>query len=259
MQLPASSLLKLTRFPLALCEFVFQQVRERALALDVPAVVALAEYGIARAKVAMEVDHDQRMQHPTQYPPETREVDQLVDAAVSGFNGFCESQIALFRGEERAAAAARLRNALLPRGVKDVTQLSYVEQHAQINALLARAQEPDLRADLTIVPELGVMLARIGELNTRYGDLLGQSMGMLTRQDVRAHHDEVQEILCTLACLIIGHFGTLPERHDVRDRLLDPILRQHEALRERRRRRRASRKAGDDAPDDLVAEPDDEV
>jgi hypothetical protein len=178
---------------------------------------------------------------------------------VSGFNRFCVSQIALFRGEERAAAAARLRNALLPRGVKDVTQLSYVEQHAQINALLARAREPDMRADLAIVPELDVMLARMHELNTRYGELLGQNMGTLTRQDVRARHDECQEILCTLACLIIGHFGTLPERHDVRDQLLDLILRQNEALRERRRRRRASRKAGDDAPDDIVAEPDDEA
>lgn len=255
MVLPASSLLKLVRFPLSRYTFVFRQILDHAQTLDVPAIAALAEHGMARAKEAMELDHRQRAQRPSRFPPETRELDQLVDATVNGLDSYCETQMAMFRGEERAAAAARVRKALLPRGVGDITQRPYAEQHGQVEALLERAQEPHVLADLAVLPELDNVLARMRALNKRYGDLLVQSMGMLTRQDVRGLHDECQEILCTLACLIIGHFGTLPERHADRDRLLDLILRQNQALRERRRRRRANR-AGEGAADDIIVEPD---
>jgi hypothetical protein len=258
--LPASSLLKITRFPLSRCRFVFDQVRTHAQGLDIPAIVALAEHGMARATEAMELDHRQRVQPAAQFPPETREVDQLVDATVDALDNYCQIQIAMFRGEERAPAAARIQQALLPEGVGAITQLPYAEQHGQVTALLERAQEPDVLADLAVVPELHHVLARMGELNERYGVLIVQSRGeLLTRQDVRARHAECQEILCTLACLIIGHFAMLPERHADRDLLLDLILRQDKALRERRRRRRANSSAGDDAPDDIVAEPDDEI
>ena len=166
--------------------------------------------------------------------------------------------MALYRGQERAAAAARLRRVLLPGGVGAITQLPYADQHKQIDALLARAQATELVSDLAVLPELPVALARVRELNAEYGERLRDTEEALTRQDVRARHDECQELLCALACLILGHFGALPERHADRDRLLEPILRENEALRERRRRRRAGNDTGDDAPDDIIAEPDEE-
>jgi hypothetical protein len=258
MEFPASSLLRLMRFPLSRYMFMFRQVRDQARALDVPAVVALAELGFARAKAAMELDHLQRTQRPSRFPPEARELDQLVDAAVTGLDSYCEAQSALFRGEERAAAAARIRQKLLPRGVGYITQRPYAEQHGEVDALLRRAEEPEALADLAVLPGMDDVLTRIRDVNTRYGALLHQSQGALTRQDVRARHDECQELLCTLACLIIGHLGPQPERHADRDHLLGLILRQDKALRERRRRRRASSNASD-TPDEIVAEPDDEI
>jgi hypothetical protein len=259
MVLLASSLLKLTRFPLSRCRFVLGDIADRARALDIPVIVTLAEHALARVLEAMDLDNRQRALRTSKFPPEARELDELVDAAVNGLDSYCESQIALFRGEERAAAAARLRHALLPHGVGEVTQLPYADQHIHIEALLARAREPEVIADLATLPEMDMMLARVSEVNTRYGERLHDTQEALTRQDVRARHDECQELLCTLACLIIGHFGALPERQADRDHLLDPILRQNEALRQRRRRRRANGNAGDDAPGDITPEPDDEV
>lgn len=259
MVLRASALLKLTRFPLSRCRFVLGDIGDRARALDIPVIVALAEHALARVHEAMELDARQRSLRTSMFPPEARELDELVDAAVNGLDSYWESQIALFRGEERAAAAARLRRFLLPDGIGAITQLPYGDQHAHVEALLVRAREPAALADFAILPEMDMMLARLREVNKRYGERLHDTREALTRQDVRARHDECQELLCTLACLIIGHFGALPERHDDRDHLLDPILRQNEALRQRRRRRRANGNAGDDTPDDIVPEPDDEV
>jgi hypothetical protein len=239
--------------------FVLRQIADRARTLDIPVIVALAEHALARVEEAMELDARQRALRPSKFPPEARELDELVDAAVNGLDSYWESQIALFRGEERAAAAARLRRVLLPDGIGAITQLPYADQHIHIEALLVRAQEPAALADLAILPEMDVMLARLREVNTRYGERLHDTQESLTRQDVRARHDECQELLCALACLIIGHFGALPERHADRDHLLDPILRQNEALRARRRRRRANGNAGDETPGDIVPEPDDEV
>jgi hypothetical protein len=255
--LPASSLLELSRFPLSRCLFVLEQVRDRAQALDIPVIVTLAERAIARVREALDFDQRQRALRTSKFPPEARELDQLVDAAIDGLDTYCESQMALYRGQERAAAAARLRRALLPGGVGAITQLPYADQHKQIDALLARAQAADVITDLAALPEMAAALAHVRGLNQQYGERLRDTEEALTRQDVRARHDQCQELLCTLTCLIIGHFGALPERHADRDRLLEPILREDEALRERRRRRRAAGEAGDDAPDDIVAEPDD--
>ena len=259
MSVPASSLLKLYRFPLSRCLFVLEQVRDRARALDIPAIVRLAEHAIARVTEALDLDHRQRALRTSKFPPEARELDQRLDAAIDGLDTYCQSQMSLYRGEERAAAAARLRRVLLPGGVGAITQLPYADQHAQIEALLAHAQTPEMVADLALLPEMASALARVRELNAQYGERLRQTEEALTRQDVRARHEECQELLFTVACLIVGHFGEFPERHADREHLLEPILRENEALRERRRRRRAGRKAGDDAPDDIIAEPDDEA
>lgn len=258
MALPASSLLRLGRFPLARCLFVLEQVRARALARAVPAVAAAAEHAVARVKDALDLDQRQRALRTTRFPPEARELDQLVDAAVIGLDTYCESQIDLFRGQERAAAAARLRRILLPDGIIGITRLPYVDEHMQIEALLARAAAADVLADVALLPDMAAILARVREVNAAYGQMLRDAHETLTRADVRARHDECQELLCQVTGLILGQFIETPARHADRDYMLEPILRGDEALRERRRRRRAHGDAGDESPGDRLPEPDDD-
>jgi hypothetical protein len=257
MLFPASSLTRLSRFPLSRCLFVLEQIRDRALARNAPMIAAAAERAILRVKDALDLDQRQRSLRTTRFPPEAREIDVLVDAAITGLDAYCESQMALFRGEERATAAARLKRALLPEGVSSITHLPFADQHEQIETLLARAQAPEVLTDLATLPEMVVALARVRELNGQYGAVLRHTEDTLTRQDVRARHAECQELLCTTACLIIGHFATLPDGQADRDYLLDPILREDAALRERRRRRRAASDTGQDT-DDVAPQPDDE-
>jgi hypothetical protein len=176
--------------PLSRCLFVLEQVRDRAQALDMPVIVRLAEYAIGRLKEALDLDQRQRALRTSRFPPEARELDLLVDAAIDGLDSYCESQMSLYRGEERAVAAARLRRALLPGGVGEITQLPYADQHKQIDALLARAQAPDVVADLAVLPEMVTALARVRELNAQYGERLRDTQEALTRQDVRARHEE---------------------------------------------------------------------
>jgi hypothetical protein len=256
---PASSLIDLIRFPLARYLFVLEQVRDRARVRDLPAIGAAAEYAIVRIQGALDFDHRQRALRPTRYPAEAREFDLLVDATVVGLYSYCESQMDLFRGEERAAAAARLRQALLPDGVGSITRLPYADEHKQIDALLARAEAADLAADMAMLPEMSVILGRMRDVNAQYGQILRDTGETLTRADVRARHDECQDLLCGVVGLILGHFVTLPERHADRDYLLDPILREDAALRERRRRRRASGDPDDGIPDEIPPGPGDET
>jgi hypothetical protein len=257
MLLPASYLVKLNRFPLSRCLFVLEEIRDRALARNVTVVAALAAHAILRVLEALDLDQRQRALRTTRFPAHARELDLIVDAAILGLDSYCDSQIALFRGQERGAAAARLQRALLPEGVGRITQLPYADQHKQIDALLARAQAPEVVADLAILSEILLMLARVRELNEQYGAMLRESEDLLTRQDVRERHDECQELLCATAGLILGHFATAPGRNADRDYLLEPILRENEALRERRRRRRADGGADSD-PDDSLPDPDDD-
>lgn len=232
------ALMKISRFPLSRCLFVFEQIRDRALERGAPSIAEMASHGITRVRAAQDLDQRQRALRAGRFPPEAREMDEEVDATINGVDTYCESQMALFRGQPRAAAAARIRRALLPEGVASVTRLPYADQHKQIEALLARAQASDVLADLAILPEMNTMLARVRDANAEYGALLRDTEDVLTRQDVRTRHDECQEILCTTACLIISHFAQ-PERHGDRDYLLEPLLREDAALRERRRRQRA--------------------
>jgi hypothetical protein len=256
MLLPASSLMKVTRFPLSRCLFVIEEIRARALARDVAEIAALTGLAIPRVEAALDLDQRQRALRTSRFPAEARETDELLDACITGFDGYCDSQMSLFRGEPRGAAAARVKRALLPDGVASIVRLPFVDQHKRIDVLLARAEAPDLLEDLALLPGTDVMLGRIRTLNGQYGDVLRDHENSLTRQDVRARHDECHELLCAVACLIIGHFAVLPERHADRDYLLEPILRENEALRERRRRRRADGDAGQDPdgadPDDLA-------
>lgn len=247
----ASSLIDLVRFPLARCLFALEQIRDRARTLDLPTIAAAAEYAIVRVQGALDFDQRQRALRPSRFPPEAREIDQIIDAAVAALFHYCESQADMFRGTERAAAAVRLGQALLPNGVGSITRLPYADEHKQIDAVLARAAAPDLAADVALLPDLPAMLARMTELNGQYGQVLRDTEETFTRADVRARHNECQELLCGVAALILGHFVTLPERHADRDHLLQPILREDAALRERNRRRRAGSDADDGTPEQL--------
>lgn len=252
------SYVKLNMFPPSSCVPVFQEVEQRAQARAVPMIAELAGRGVAQAEKTLTLDNQQRAAATTLFPPEAKELDQLVDYGVNGIGGYCNTQVRLFRGEERGLAAERVKHVLLPHGVGAITSLPYTEQQGQVTALLQRAALPELQGDITVLVELPVLLDRLRIINEKYGAALLQAAIAPTRQDVRNEHDRCQELLAEVVALIFGYYALQPaERRGDRDYLLEPIVRQNEAIRVRRRRRRRGGQDGEPVTAPELPDPDD--
>lgn len=233
-----ASYVRLNKFPVSRTMVVLQEAQQRALARDAAMIAELAGRGVVQAQKTLALDNLQRAARPTQFPPETKELDQLVDYGVTGISSYCNTQVRLFRGEARGTAAQNVKQVLLPHGVAAITSKPYADQHGQVQALLERAALPELADDVAILVELPVLLDRLRVINEKYGASINAAAGP-SRQDVRNEHERCQEILAELVALIFGYYALQPaERQADRDYLLEPIVRQDEAIRARRRRRR---------------------
>jgi hypothetical protein len=96
------------------------------------------------------------------------------------------------------------------------------------------------------------MVARLQILNQRYGDVLNSYETQPSTDDLRAADARGQELLAQTLVLIQAHFiVNAPEDHEGRAYLLEPILRQNDAIRASRRRRRPPRDIDPDTGVDL--------
>jgi hypothetical protein len=239
MLVPASSLVNIKKFPPGRAAFALRQVVARALERGADPVAALASIAGQQAARTMSLELLLSAARTSQFPPEASELDTLVDYGVGGFSGYCEVQMRLYHGQERAAAAARIRQALLPDGVGAVTRLPYPEQHQRVTALIERAQAPALAADMALLPEMAELIARLRVINDDCGAALARTDDAPTREELRAARAQLQELLAATVGLIVGHYALQwPEGQADRDYLLEPILTQDEALTAARRRRR---------------------
>lgn len=252
------SYVKLNKFPVSRCVFVLEEVQARAMARAVPMIAELAGRGAAHAQQTMHFDTSLQAARSTQFPPEAKELNHLVAHGVNGLNSYCNTQIHLFRGEARGAAAEHVKPVLLPKGVAFITTQPYADQHEQVNRLLERAAAPALQGDMAILVELPVLLERLRVVNDEYGAALFPTTSAITRQEMRSQRARCQEFLAEVVALIFGHFALQPpERQADRDYLLEPIVRQDEAIRARRRRRRRDGQGSDPVADPLLPGPGD--
>jgi hypothetical protein len=109
------------------------------------------------------------------------------------------------------------------------------------------------------VPTLPVMLAQVRALNDAYGDSLQDyDRGRPTREQLSQAQADGQDMFAEVVAAILVEYAGQPERRADRDSLLEPVLRQNEAIRVARRRRRfpvdIDPGTGDELPgDDLPA------
>lgn len=212
---PVTSLVHLNEFPLSRCVLVLQEVRRRALARGAGAIAALAGRAAAAAQRAL--DRDTRQQ--------AADLGQLVDHGVDGIASYCQAQIRVFRGEPRAAAAERVKRALLPGGAASIAGMPAGEQRAAVDALLERAQAPALAADMALLVELPVLLERLRVVHEKRGAALLQRDGGPTAEEMRAERERCQALLGETVALILEHYAGQPAQRADRDDLLEPILR----------------------------------
>lgn len=242
----------LYRFPLGRCLFAMREVERRASALSKAEIMALAGRGADLAQGALKVSLLSQNSHGGQYPPEAAGADNLVDHCVAGVDGYMELQVRVYQGEERAAAAERLRAALLPHGVAAITKLPYTEQHAQVNTMLERADDPELADDVAALPEMRSLLERVRTFNVSYGNILSKVVSRAGSAERREAQQSCQELLSATAGLIIGHYALHdPDNTAERDHLLEPILHQNAAIGAARRQRRLPRDVDPGTGDEL--------
>lgn len=252
MAVTTASMTNIYGFPIGRRVFVQREVEKRARARGITTVADKAAQCVAHDTALLSKRIRVRAGSDALYGPDAVHVDNLLDHCLMGFDVFLDSQSRLYLGEPRGEAAGRLRHALLPDGPAAVIRLPYAQQHAEIDALLARLEEPDLAGLLTEIPDVQPTVARVKTINRRYGEVLNAYETQPSTDELRAADALGQELLAETLVLIQAHFITnAPQDHEGRAYLLEPILRQNDAIRATRRRRRPPQDIDPDTGVDL--------
>lgn len=252
----AASLIKIYKLPTGRRQYALREVEQRARALGANDIAGLA----AQALV-----HDQevaRMELATEgvsrgrYGPEAVTLDGQVDRALIGIEVYLEAQIRVYgEDSQRGMDAALIDRTLFPNGAAAITARSYVLEHEAILALLHLAREGALAEAVARIPELPAMLAQLEELDRQYGaSLLAYERDRPSFEEIKVAQAHGQEMLARVVAVILARHALAPDRTDERDHLLEPILRQNEAMRLARQRRRRPRDLEADGRD---TDPDD--
>ncbi len=225
-----TSLKNLNVSPLSRCVLVMQEISRRALARDADAIAEMAGRAVVQARRTIDLD----AQQAAGITPEVAELALMVGHGVNAIHGYCNAQINVYRGEQRAAAAEHVKHTLLPGGVHGITALPHAAQPAEVDALLRRAKAPELAEDMGSLVEMPVLLARLRMLNQKYGAALLRLAGSGSTpeqgeqgeqgKEARAERERWQELLVETVALIQEQCAQ-PERRADRDYLLEPILR----------------------------------
>lgn len=241
MLVPMSSLLSLYVFPPGRAIHALERVAAAAASLGMDEIVAQAGKAMAQFHRALDLQTRLRVGRASLYGPTTFKLDKQVDRGLAAVDDYLAGQTRLFaQGHPRARAAATLRVALFPEGLAAITNQPYVQQHVDVDLMLETYATPELapaRAELT---DLDAMMDRVAELNRQYGASIdGYDRGRPSREDLRAAQKLGQDHLAETVVLIAArHILAPPDQRPAVAALLEPILRQNEAIRTTRRRRR---------------------
>lgn len=238
----AAETVAIYRIPPGRRAFALADLAQRASARGMDAVAAHASLGVAHDRKLMEQEMRFKAGHEGgAYGVDARLIDQLVDRALTGLDGYLDSQERIYgEGSQRGDAASAIRQALFPEGPGAITKLPYGEQHERAGVLLARVADEDLAAHVSALPDLPSMLAELGALNQEYGSVLKDyAQDVPTRVELRQANERGQAYLAETMILALAHFVTAaPEDHEGLDFVLEPVLRQNAMVRDARRRRR---------------------
>jgi hypothetical protein len=140
-----------------------------------------------------------------------------------------------------------------------------VQQRVDVDLMLVTYMEAPLAPARAELPDLDVMMARVSEINQQYGASIDDYDRSRPRtEELREAQKLGQTLLAETVVLIAArHILASPEQQPAVAALLEPILRQNEAIRATRRRRRKPRdidpgtgiELPEDAPDEPGPEP----
>lgn len=254
----------LYRFPTGRRLHAQREVARRASVLAIAPLQAHTTRAIAHEENVMAMEAALAAASNGMYGAAARIFDRNVDKALTGLEGHLDGQVRVFGEDEPIGKDALLvRHELLPDGAGAICKLPYATQHERVAALLAIAETPgtEVAAAVQRIPALPDMLARLRVLNDDYGaSLQAYDRGRPTRAELTEAQAQGQDMLAETVFIIMAHFAGQPELNAQRDSLLEPVLRQNEAIRLARRRRRGpvdiDPDTGLELPDDGSEPPD---
>lgn len=172
---------------------------------------------------------------------ELAKVDAQLDRTLVALRDTAESQAAGADDPELSARVGALLRSIFPSGVQAVTQAPYVDELALVEGILAVLKQ---KAQAPLIAELGLgrLVRRIGEVCGEYRALLeADTPSQLAFTAVRAARTEGQDRLLQAVAMVLGRFpGNDPKDSEARAALLDPVMRQNEAIRKTLRSRRST-------------------
>jgi hypothetical protein len=133
-------------------------------------------------------------------------------------------------GDDAPDNARALLAAIFPKGVRDVTQSTFVEELSLVDGILDEIKTNHAAT----IDQLGLgrFVQRITQINEEYRAAQQEpASGGPNGSDVRAARARTQEFLLEVVSLVIGQFP-LAEKKDIeaRQKLLGPILVQNDAI-----------------------------
>jgi hypothetical protein len=239
-------------------------VYRRARELGIKVVAEHAQRGIAHDRVTMAMEAAGRPKHdegpgelpvtdgeaslvpcrePSRQPPRqpSKEIDTQLHRAILGLDSYLDVQVRVFAADSaRGHAATILRHVLLPMGAGAMLQLPIAEELVEVDALIDRLDFlPDAADAMAALPDVEPIVNRIKELAGQYRLSQGCHGRVVGPEQLCEARIRGQRLLAETVALIVGHFAVnAPDDDEGRSYLLEPILRQNQALREARRRRR---------------------
>jgi hypothetical protein len=258
------SLINLYPFPTGRRLYALELVYRRARELGVKVVAEHAQRGIAhdRTTLAMEAAGRPKQGASPAEPPmaegeasmapcgessrqpsrqPSRQIDTQLHRAILGLDSYLDLQVRVFAADSvRGHAATTLRQVLLPMGAGAMLQLPVGEELVEVDALVDRLDFlPEAADAMAALPDIEPIVSRIQELAGQYRlslDGHGRAIGPERLCEARIRG---QRLLAETVALIVGHFAVnAPDDDEGRSYLLEPILRQNQALREARQQRR---------------------
>ncbi len=260
MLVPVSSLIQIYIFPPGRGVHALDHVALGAASLGFAEIDAQAQKGIAQFRRAMDMQTRLRIGRTTLYGTDTFELDNLLDRGLTAVEDFMVGQVRLFpRGHRRADAAEAIRPALFPEGVAAITNQPFVQQHVAVGHLVETYFAPPLAPARADLPDLDVMIARVAEINQQYGvSIDAYDHDRPSQEELRAAQALGQTYLAETVVLILARLVlSPPEQQPAVAALLEPILRQNDAIRATRRRRRPARDVDPGTGLELPEEPSD--
>lgn len=220
--------------------FALQEVKKLAFADD---------FSVLSSHCGLAIEHDQAtrvvearwagQRTGAQYSPLAKQLDVSVDTALSALHDSLELEARNSAADDPLGKQAEtLRSTLFPNGVAAVTALNYVDELAEVERILTAVKSDEWAP---IITGLGISrrVARLDALEPQYRAAVADPANKVAFTEVKAARARGQSLLLQAVALVLGKYPS-DNAADVaaREKLLAPIFRQNDAVRDYLRARR---------------------